>query len=114
MELKQVILVRRDLGLPKGKLAAQVAHASVEAVLNSDKAKVSEWRKAGAKKVVLKVKDEKELIEFVGLAKATKLKTALITDAGKTVIAPGTKTCLAIGPDDEVKIDSITGKLKMV
>ena len=114
MELKQVILVRMDLKLPKGKMAAQCSHASVEAVLNSDKKKVEEWRVAGAKKVVLKVKDEKELIEFIGLAKAAKLKTALITDAGRTVIAPGTKTCLGIGPDDEVKIDSITGKLKMV
>ena len=114
MEYKQVILVRSDLKLPKGKLAAQVAHASVQAVLNSDKAKVDAWRRAGQKKVVLKVKDLKELLEFVNLAKATKLKTALITDAGRTVIAPGTKTCLGIGPDDEEKIDSITGKLKMV
>ena len=100
--------------LPKGKLAAQVAHASVEAVFNSDKNNVAAWRRQGQKKVVLKVKDEKELLEFLDLAKAAKLKTALITDAGKTVIAPGTKTCLGIGPDDEVRIDSITGKLKMV
>jgi PTH2 family peptidyl-tRNA hydrolase len=114
MELKQVILVRADLKLPKGKLAAQVAHASVEAAFNSDKKKVSDWRDGGAKKVVLKVKDKKELIEFVNLAKAAKLKTALITDAGRTVIAPGTKTCLGIGPDEEEKIDSVTGKLKMV
>ncbi len=109
-----MILVRADLKLPKGKMAAQVAHASVQAVLNSDKAKVNEWRSQGQKKIVLKVKDEKELLEFIGLAKAAGLKTALITDAGKTVIAPGTKTCLGIGPDDEEKIDSITGKLKMV
>lgn len=95
-------------------MSAQVAHASVEAVLNSSKKKIEDWRKSGAKKVVLKVKDEKELIEFLKLAKDIGLKTALITDAGKTVIAPGTKTCLGIGPDDEVKINSITGKLKMV
>ncbi|MBD3355064.1 peptidyl-tRNA hydrolase [Candidatus Woesearchaeota archaeon] len=114
MGLKQVILVRKDLKLPKGKLGAQTAHAAVEAVLNSDKKKVEEWRKQGQKKVVLKVKDEKELLEFLELAKAAKLKTALITDAGKTVIAPGTKTCLGIGPDDEEDIDSITGSLKMV
>ncbi len=109
-----MLLVRADLHLPKGKLSAQVAHASVEAVFNSDKNKVAEWRRHGQKKVVLKVKDDKELIEFVNLAKAVKLKTALITDAGKTVIAPGTKTCLGIGPDEEEKIDSITGKLKML
>ncbi len=113
MEYKQVILVRADLKLPKGKMAAQAAHASVEAAFNSDKANVAEWRAQGQKKVVLKVKDEKELLEFVNLAKDEGLKTALITDAGRTVIAPGTKTCLGIGPDEEEKIDSVTGKLKM-
>ena len=63
--MKQVILVRMDLKLPKGKLAAQCCHASVEAVLNSSKKKVDEWRSEGQKKVVLKVKDDKELIEYV-------------------------------------------------
>jgi len=114
MELKQVILVRKDLKLPKGKLAAQAAHAAVEAVLNSSKKKVKEWRKQGAKKVVLKVEDKKELLEFLELAKGSELKTALITDAGKTVISPGTKTCLGIGPDEEEKIDAVTGSLKML
>jgi PTH2 family peptidyl-tRNA hydrolase len=112
--MKQVILVRQDLKLPKGKMAAQAAHAAVEAAFNSDKKKVEEWRKQGAKKVVLKVKDEKELLKYLQEAKDNKLKTALITDAGKTVIAPGTKTCLGIGPDEEEKIDEVTGKLKMV
>jgi PTH2 family peptidyl-tRNA hydrolase len=114
MEYKQVILLRKDLKLPLGKACAQCAHASVEAVFNSDKNKVNEWRSEGAKKVVLKVKDEKELLKFLQEAKDAGLKTALITDAGKTVIAPGTKTCVGIGPDDEEKIDSVTGKLKMV
>ncbi|MBW2977317.1 peptidyl-tRNA hydrolase Pth2 [Candidatus Woesearchaeota archaeon] len=112
--MKQVILVRADLKLPKGKMAAQVAHASVEAAFNSDKKKVSEWRSEGQKKVVLKVENEKELLKYLQMAKDADLKTALITDAGKTVIAPGTKTTVGIGPDSEEKIDSITGKLKMV
>ena len=114
VEYKQVILVRSDLKLPKGKMAAQCSHAAVEAAFNSDKKIVAEWRKQGSKKVVLKIKDEKELLEFWNLAKGAGIKTALITDAGRTVIAPGTKTCLGIGPDSEEKIDSITGKLKMV
>ncbi len=114
MELKQVIVVRNDLKLPKGKLAAQAAHAAVQAVLNSSKAKVDEWRDQGQKKIVLKVDDEKELIKYLQLAKDHGLKAALITDAGKTVIAPGTKTCIAIGPDEEEKIDEVTGSLKMV
>jgi len=114
MELKQVILVRQDLKLPKGKMAAQVAHASVQAVLNSSDSKVSNWKSQGQKKVVLKVKDDKEMLEYVNLAKDAGLVASLITDAGRTVIAPGTKTCVGIGPDDEEKIDAITGKLKMM
>ena len=112
--MKQVILVRNDLKLPKGKLAAQCSHAAVEAAFNSDKKLVDEWRKTGAKKVVLKVKDEKELLKYLQEAKDSGLKTSLITDAGKTVIAPGTKTCVGIGPDEEDKIDEVTGKLKIV
>ena len=47
-------------------------------------------------------------------AKDSGLTAVLIIDAGRTAIAPGTKTCVGIGPDDEEKIDSVTGKLKMV
>ena len=113
-ELKQVILARNDLKLPKGKLAAQCAHASVEAVLKSDKTIMNDWQRQGQKKVVLKVADEKELIKFFQKAKDMGFTTSLITDAGHTVVAPGTKTCAAIGPDDEEKIDMLTGKLKMM
>ena len=112
--LKQVILVRQDLKLPKGKLAAQAAHASVEAVLKSDSKMVNSWRKEGMAKIVLKVKDEKELIKYFQQAKEEGLTVSLITDAGRTVIAPGTKTCAAIGPDDEEKIDKITGKISLL
>lgn len=113
MNYKQVILVRQDLKLDKGKMAAQAAHASVESVLRSDKEIIKKWRNQGMKKVVLKVKDEKELMKYNEEAKDFNLKTAVITDAGKTRIAPGTVTCLGIGPDDEEKIDRITGNLKM-
>ncbi|HLD72658.1 MAG TPA: peptidyl-tRNA hydrolase Pth2 [Candidatus Nanoarchaeia archaeon] len=111
--LKQVILIREDLKLPKGKACSQSAHASVEAVLKSDPEKVKAWRKEGMAKIVLKVKDEKELIKYFQLAKDKDLVAALITDAGRTVIAPGTKTTAAIGPDEEEKIDEITKELKL-
>ncbi len=114
MPYKQVILVREDLKLPKGKLAAQSSHASVDATLKSDKKVVDSWRKEGAKKVVLKVKDEKELFKYKQMAEDFGLKTALITDAGRTVLEPGTITCLGIGPDLEEKIDKVSGKLKMM
>jgi PTH2 family peptidyl-tRNA hydrolase len=113
-ELKQVILVRKDLELPPGKLAAQVAHACVEAMVGSSKLKVARWRVEGAKKVVLEVEDLKELMRYCSLAQAAKLRCALIRDAGRTVIAAGTVTCLGIGPDESDKIDKITGKLRML
>lgn len=117
MEHKQAILVRNDLKLPKGKLAAQAAHASVEAVLRllkEDKDLVVNWRKEGMKKIVLKVKDEKELYKYTQLAKDGGLVTAVITDAGHTVVEPGTVTCCAIGPAEEQEIDKIVGKLQLL
>jgi len=113
MDYKQVILVRQDLKLTKGKMAAQAAHASVEAVLKSDKKVVAKWRSQGMKKVVLKVQDKTELLKYKQLAKDYGLVAALITDAGHTHIAPGTMTCLGIGPEKEKEINEVTGKLKM-
>lgn len=114
MELKQVILVRTDLKLPKGKLAAQVGHGAVEAALKSPKTKLSKWRSSGQKKVVLKVSSEKDLFVFKQAAEDNGLTTALIKDAGHTFLAPGTITCLGIGPDEEEKIDTVTGELSML
>ena len=114
MDYKQVILVRKDLKLPKGKMAAQVSHASVDATLKSDKRTVEMWRNQGMKKIVLEAANEKELFKHKQMAEDLGLKTALITDAGHTVLEPGTITCLGIGPDEEEKIDRVTGKLKMV
>ena len=111
---KQVILIRQDLKLPKGKLAAQAAHASVETVLKSDSKLVKVWREEGMAKIVVKVKGEKELIKYFQMAKDEGLTASLITDAGRTVIAPGTKTCVGIGPDEEEKVDAITGELSLL
>jgi len=113
-DLKQVILVRKDLKLPKGKMSAQAAHAAVEAVLKADKSIVKSWRSEGMKKIVLSVDSEKELYKYIQQAKDAGLTTSVITDAGRTIVEPGTVTCGAIGPDDEDSIDSITGKLKIM
>ena len=114
MDYKLVILVREDLKLPKGKMAAQVGHAAVDAAMKSDKSTVDLWKKGGAGKIVLKVKDEGEIFKYKQLAEDSGLKTALIKDAGHTVVEPGTVTCVGIGPDSAEKIDRITGKLKMM
>ena len=111
---KQVIIVRQDLKLPAGKCAAQCSHAAVDAVLKSDKKIINSWRTEGMAKIVLKVKDEKELVNLFQKAKDEGLAASLITDAGKTVVAPGTRTCMAIGPDGEEKIDKITGGVSLL
>lgn len=112
--LKQVIIVRKDLEWGKGKLAAHVAHASLEAALNVEKNLLEEWRKSGAKKVVLRVNDLKELKEIEKELKKEKIKYVKISDAGLTQLKRGTITCLAVGPIEEEKIDKITGKLKLL
>lgn len=112
MEYKQVIVVRQDLKLPKGKMAAQAAHASVGALLKSHKDDIKKWQEQGMKKVVLKVKDEEELLDYKKKAEDAGLVVSLIEDAGHTVVKPGTITCFGIGPAPEQKIDKITGNLK--
>jgi len=112
--MKQAIVVIKSLKMSTGKAAAQSAHASVEAVLKSEKKKVEEWKKEGMKKVVLKVESEEELLKLKKEAEKIKLVTALIKDAGRTFFKKPTVTCMAIGPDKEEKIDRVTGKLKML
>lgn len=112
--MKQVILVRKDLKLTKGKMAAQVSHASVEAALRSHKDDLSKWRKMGMKKSVLAVEDLEQLLHYRRACEDAGLVCALITDAGHTHLDPGTITCLGVGPDREEKIDKVTGELKLI
>ena len=116
MEFKQVIVIRTDLKMKKGKIAVQSSHASVEAL---EKAKikfpkwVEKWRETGTQKVVLKVGSEKELLELFESVKK-EIPTALIRDAGKTQIPSGSKTCIGIGPAPEELIDKYTKELKLL
>ena len=112
--MKQVILVRADLKLPKGKLAAQAAHAAVEAAWRADKELSRRWRDEGMGKIVLKVADEKEMLRYLQAAKDAGLPTALITDAGRTVVEPGTRTCLGVGPAEDAVLDRLFGGLKLL
>ena len=111
---KQVIVVRKDLKLGKGKLAAHVAHASLGVLDNVDEKALLNWKITGAKKIVAKVKDLNELKEIEKKAKKEKLPTYLVKDAGLTQVKAGTITCLAIGPVEEKKVDKVTRKLKLL
>ena len=114
---KQVIAVRTDLGMSKGKMAVQVAHGSVSAaervrVTHQDRWKA--WFREGQKKVAVKVSSEEELLELRRIAVDLGVSFALIRDAGMTELPPGTTTVIAVGPAEAEKIDKVTGDLKLL
>ena len=111
---KQVLVVREDLKMSPGKLAAQCAHASIGAWRKAGRFAKSFWRMDGEKKVILKVKNEKKLLELEKKAKKMKLPYFLVRDAGRTELPEGTITCLGIGPAKEKSIDKITGSLPLL
>ena len=116
-EFKLVIVVRTDLGLTKGKLAVQVAHASVNCavqVRSSKRRAYDEWYRQGQKKIVAKVASLRELHELKSMAEAKGLTTSLVTDAGLTQLPPGTTSCLGIGPAESSAIDPLTGHLGLL
>ena len=114
--IKQVIIVRNDLGMGKGKIAAQVGHACVlgaEHVRKSHPDWFETWW-AGQEKIVVKVDNLKALDKIKQDAISLDLPWSEVTDAGHTQIAPGTTTCLSIGPAPEEIVDKITGDLKLL
>lgn len=115
-DIKQVIVVRTDLEMGKGKIAAQVGHACVmgaEHVRKSHPEWFNEWW-GGQEKVVVKVSGIKELQEIKRHAIELNLPWSEVSDAGHTQLAPGTTTCISIGPAPENLIDKVTGNLKLL
>jgi PTH2 family peptidyl-tRNA hydrolase len=116
-EIKQVIIVRTDIDMGKGKLAAQVAHASLMSYFEAEKkdsAIVNAWLKAGEKKIVLKGESETVLRKLHDAFKFKEVPCALVTDAGLTELPPGTVTALGIGPWKSKEIDVFTSALKLL
>ena len=116
MGLKQAIIIRSDLGMGKGKMAGQTAHASVSAytlTLSRKKEDAREWEEEGQKKIVLKIGSEEELLSLYEKMKR-EVPCALIRDAGKTQLEPGTITCFGAGPADESVINKYTKDLKLL
>jgi peptidyl-tRNA hydrolase, PTH2 family len=117
MNFKQVIVVRRDITMGTGKVAAQVAHA---AVMGAEKVKVSRrdwfnsWFSTGQAKVVVKVKDIKDLINVRNRAEELYLPVVQVQDSGLTQIPSGTTTCIGIGPAPSELIDKVTLELKLL
>lgn len=111
--MKQAIVARADLGMGRGKLAAQVAHASLSAYEDTDDRTRSQWKGSGQKKIVLKANGESKLFELADAAEREGLPHAIIRDAGHTQLDPGTVTALAVGPGPEDAINRVTGTLSL-
>lgn len=135
METKQVIVVRKDLKMRKGKICAQVAHASM-AILTSyakiksldvlDESKLymfstiideelKAWLNSSFKKIVVSIDSEEKMFELYNKARDFNIPTYIITDSGLTEFhGKPTNTCIAIGPANENRVDAITGDLKLL
>ena len=115
-EYKMVIVIRTDIKLSPGKMAAQVAHAAVNCSFSAKKNHTKwfrKWYDEGQRKVVLKVSGLKELRELHMDARGNDLPNSLITDAGHTELPPGTVTCLGIGPAPGNLVDKVSGSLPL-
>ncbi len=112
--MKQVIVVRTDLGMSTGKLAAQACHACLGSYLKAGAASRKEWETEGGKKVVVGCGSLEELRALESKARASKLPHYAVSDAGLTEIPAGTVTALGIGPGRDEVIDKITGSLKLL
>jgi PTH2 family peptidyl-tRNA hydrolase len=97
----------------EGKLAAQVAHASLMAYEDADRRAKSEWKGEGQKKVVLKVDGESAVFELADEAERKGLPHAVVRDAGHTQLDPGTVTAIAVGPARDDMVDEVTGDLSL-
>ena len=119
MDTKQVIVIRRDLKMRRGKEIAQGAHASMAWLVSRlpnvalSEAEVA-WLEDGTRKICVTVNSEDELLRLDDLAKENGLTAELILDAGHTEFGGvPTWTTLAIGPDWDDRIDPVTGDLTL-
>jgi peptidyl-tRNA hydrolase len=112
--MKQVIVVNRSLALPKGKLAAQAAHAAVGAFIAATEQSQVAWLQVGMPKIVVYAADADALIQLEAHAREQQIPACLVHDAGRTVLPAGTITCLGLGPAPAERIDRLTGELPLV
>lgn len=120
-------MVRKDLNMRKGKIAAQVAHAAMKFIFDGNVAskldeiyvKLSKaetkWAREGFTKIVVSVDSEQELLDLCESARRNKVASYKIIDSGRTEFdnVP-TLTCASFGPDDENLLDKVTGHLKLL
>jgi len=116
---KQIIILRKDLNMRKGKMVAQGAHASMAAILKDgqliDDPRLTGWLSGRFAKICVSVNSEQELLKLHSEAKELGMITSLIQDAGFTEFdGVPTYTAVAIGPDTHEALQPITGQLKLL
>ncbi|KAF4976158.1 hypothetical protein FZEAL_7136 [Fusarium zealandicum] len=121
-ECKLVLVVRTDLGMTKGKIAAQCSHATLacyktlsHAPADSPQRKLlKRWERLGQAKIAVQVKSQDEILELRRKARSLGLTAEVIQDAGRTQIEAGSMTVLGVGPAPRSIVDQITGGLKLL
>ena len=113
-DYKLVVLVRMDLGMGTGKIAAQVAHAALGAAASVNRRIREDWNEGGEAIIVLSVRSLGEMTELQTAASAAGINTCMIRDAGRTQVEEGSATVCGIGPDEIPKIDQITRHLRLL
>ncbi len=116
-EYKMVLVIRGELRLTAGKAAVQAAHAAVALARTAESRAPSvfrPWWEGGQRKIALVAPTLKDLEELERRARQRGLLTILIEDAGFTEVAPGTKTCLGVGPARSADLDPLTGDLPLL
>ncbi|KAK3297729.1 peptidyl-tRNA hydrolase PTH2-domain-containing protein [Chaetomium fimeti] len=124
-ECKMVLVVRTDLGMTKGKMAAQCSHATLacykalvrtaqQAPQSAEARILRAWEGAGQAKIAVQVKSEDELLELMGKARGLGVTARVIADQGRTQIAAGSRTVLGVGPAPKSLVDMVTGHLKLL
>ncbi|TFK57454.1 peptidyl-tRNA hydrolase II [Heliocybe sulcata] len=116
-EYKLALVVRMDLKMSTGKIAAQCSHATLACyaeLRSSNPAILRCWEQTGQTKVALRCVDEKEMQILQTSARRLNLCAKSIRDAGRTQIATGSRTVLGIGPGPARLVSQVTGKLKLL
>ncbi|ORY95912.1 peptidyl-tRNA hydrolase PTH2-domain-containing protein [Syncephalastrum racemosum] len=116
-DFKMVLIVRTDLGMTKGKVAAQCGHATLacyKAARKANQGILRAWESSGQPKIALKCDSEDKMLEMQAIARSLGLIAHSICDAGRTQIAAGSRTVLGIGPGPVELINQVTGHLKLL
>lgn len=116
-ECKLVLVVRQDLKMEKGKIAAQCGHATLAAYkYNQTKNPelLRHWERRGQAKVVVKAPSKEVFDEVQRQARAKGVFAYAIQDAGRTQVEPGSRTVLAVGPAPLAEVDALTRHLKLL